>query len=418
MSERNPDTNHTDQTSPAPNDSPQTPLWEFVPPSDYVVPVVYVQSAAANAWQSFRQLFRRRDSSEASFRKEQELDVLPQVRLARLVPPLPWDDAAAALDAALQDWVTADASQRGVKFCIGQPFCGHAEIVSLLGAHHQAVQIPPPSVEEILSNDARWFDNWPAPGGFWVLPNLEHCYLRHANGLGLVRRLLSLAASGRFGRGLVGCDSWAWAYVQRILPLPDADAVTLQAFDGPRLHAMLLGMMTSRSNREIHCYDAETGKEILDTSAAEDHFQQEFADLAAYCRGNVAIAANYWRQRLRSRPDEDETSGGEHTRQPAEGNGAGEHVWVAGMPLDPQLPLGTAEEFFLLLHAMMVHGGLPAPLAEDLLPFSATHCYGLLGQLQQSGIAHCFNGRWQVRESSYAAIRRLLRAGDYLTDSF
>lgn len=408
----------TNQTHPTSDSSAQTPLWEFVPPNDYTVPATQVRKAAAEAWRSFQQILRRKDVADTPFKDEQDLHALPQVRLEHLVPPLPWKDAAAALDAVLQKWTAAGVSEKSVKFFIGQPFSGHAEIVSLLGGRHQAIEIMPPSIEQILSNDESWFDSWPSSATFWVLPKLEYCYLRHANGLDLVRRLLSLAAKGQLGKGVIGSDSWAWAYLQRIFPLPQADAITLQAFDANRLQCLLYGLMQSQSKTEIHCYNALNGQEITGASGKEKQRQQEFVELAAHCRGNVAIATTYWRERLRYGPDEDVASGDEKTTARTGENRSDEHVWVAGMPPDPELPIGNDEEFLLLLHAMMLHGGLPEPLLDDLMPFSATRCRGLLVQLQQSGIVHCANGRWQVRAMAYIPIRRLLGARDYLTDFF
>lgn len=245
--------------------SEQIPHWEYIPLQDYVLPTTHVQTAAAEAWRSFQQIFRRKDVSDSSFKKEQELHALPLVRLAHLVPSLPWKDAAVTLDTVLQEWMAAGVSETSARFFIGQPFSGHAEIVSLLGERHQAVEIMPPSCEQILLNDESWFANWPSPGTFWVLPNLEHCYLRHANGLELVRRLLSLAANGQLGKGVVGCDSWAWTYLQRVFPLPQAEAITLQAFDADRLYCLLYGLMKSQSKKEIHCYNTKNGKEIIGT---------------------------------------------------------------------------------------------------------------------------------------------------------
>ncbi len=387
-------------------------------PNDYALPTAYVQKAAARAWRSFQQIFKRKDIADTPFKKEQDLLALTRVRLAHLVPPLPWEDAAAALDGVLQDWTAAGASEKSVKFFIGQPFSGHAEIVSLLGMRHQAVEIMPPSIEQILSNDESWFDSWPSAAIFWVLPKLEYCFLRHANGLDLVRRLMSLAANGQLGKGVIGCDSWAWSYLQRIFPLPQANALTLQAFDADRLQCLLYGLMNSQSQAEFHCYNAKNGQEIIGASAKEEQRQKEFVELAEHCRGNVAIATTYWRERLRYGPDEHEAPGDEKTAARTGENRSGEHIWLAGMPPDPELPIGNDEEFFLLLHAMVLHGGMPEPLLGDLMPFSATRCRGLLGQLQQSGITHCANGRWQVREMAYLTVRRLLNARDYLTDSF
>lgn len=392
--------------------SAQVPYWQFVPPEDYAVPAVQMHKAAGKAWLSLQNLFRRKNSA-ATFKAEQDLHALSEVRLEHLVPPLPWDDAAAALDASLPDWLAAGSSATCVKFVVGQPFCGHAEIVSLLGARHRATEVAPPSIEQILSNDESWLEGWPLPETFWVLPKLEHCYLRHASGLNLVRRLLCLATNGDLGQGVIGCDSWAWAYLQRIFPLPQAAAITLQAFDAKRLQNLLYDQMTSRAQQKIHYFNAKNNQEILGPSAEQGQLQKEFVELAAHCRGNVAVATTYWRQRLRCLPDEEAAVDDEKTAMRP-----GEQVWVAGMPPEPELPIGHEEDFFLLLHAMLLHGGLSESLLGELLPFSAIRGLGLLAQLQQSGIAYCADGRWQVREMAYARVRRLLSARDYLTDLF
>ncbi|WP_299310510.1 hypothetical protein [uncultured Halomonas sp.] len=66
-------------------------------------------------------------------------------------------------------------------------------------------------------------------------PRLERCFLRHAEGLAGVRRLVEQALAGRLGPGIIGCDSWAWAYLQHTLALPEGQAFTLQPFDGADL---------------------------------------------------------------------------------------------------------------------------------------------------------------------------------------
>lgn len=410
--------NTKEKSLSGPDDSVSTPLWECVPLSDYHVPKPPADKVAVGLWSSIRQMFRRRDAVGIELKKEQELHALPEVRLAHLVPSLPWQDAAAALDTTLQDWLEAGMSYNSVKFFIGQPFLAHAEIVSLFGRQHGAVEIALPAIEQILSADESWLEHWPSPETFWVLPQLERCYLRHANGLDLVRRLMGLAANGQLGKGLIGCDSWAWAYMQRIFPWPHTDAVTLQAFDAERLQRQLVGVMKTQTKKALHCYSAKNGQPISDAVSDGEQPPKEFAELAAHCRGNVAIATTYWRERLRHHSDKDEASGNENTQKDTDESKSVEQVWVAEMPADPDLPIGNDEEFFLLLHAILLHGGLPESLMGELLPFSSARCLGLLAQLQQFGIALCINGRWQVRETAYATVRRLLSARDYLTDAF
>jgi hypothetical protein len=56
------------------------------------------------------------------------------------------------------------------------------------------------------------------------LPNLEKCYLRHPSGLNTVRHFFTELRSGGLGRGIIGCDSWAWFYLKHVIGggLPDA----------------------------------------------------------------------------------------------------------------------------------------------------------------------------------------------------
>lgn len=403
---------------PGSDDSVLAPLWLCVPLSDYLVPTPAADAVAVGLWSSIRHMYLRKHTEGIELSRAQEPHALPQVRLGHLLPSLPWQDAAAALEATLQDWLKSGMPNNRVQFFIGQPFSAHAEIVSLLGRQHGAVEITPPSIEQILSRDEGWLEHWPSPEMFWVLPKLERWYLRHANGLDLVRRLMSLAANGQLGKGLIGCDSWAWAYVQRIFPWPLAQAVTLQAFDAERLQRLLVGLMKTQTKKTLQCHSAKNGQTISEDASEGAQTLKEFVELAAHSRGNVAIATRYWRARLRHPSEKDEGDDNEDTQKDIEESESVEQVWVAEMPSDPDLPLGNDEEFFLLLHAMLLHGGLPESLLGDLLPFSSAHCMGLLVQLQQSGIAFCANGRWQVCETAYAMVRRLLSTRNYLTDSF
>ena len=406
-----------EQTSVAPENSQQTALWDFIPLDEYTLPTVFMQQPASNARQFFQKIFRRKKVLDGPLKKEYNFYSLPRVQLANLAPSLLWEDVAVALDTKLHDWILPDFSKGNVKFFIGQPFSGHSEIVSHLGKRHQAVEIKLPSIEQILFDEKSWFDNWPASENLWVLPKLERCYLRHAKGLNLIRQLLSLAVSGQLGKGLIGCASWAWAYIQRIFLLPHADAITLQAFDAERLQSLILDLMKSELNADIYYHSGRNDQKIADKSSEEKQLQKEFEELAAYCRGNVAVAITYWRNRLRYGPDEDEPDEKKMEIKTREIK-SGEHLWITAMPPEPELPGGNNDEFCILLHTILLHDGLTDSLVGELLPFSAIRCRGILGQMEQAGIVYFDNSCWQVSEIAYIAIRRLLNAHGYLTDSF
>ncbi|HHO48974.1 MAG TPA: hypothetical protein ENN06_11080 [Desulfobacteraceae bacterium] len=394
-------------------------LWEFVPLSGYEVPAQTTGKAADNAWSSFKRIFMPMEEASLSGAGENELPHLPQTRLQQLVPSPDWSSAAAALDGALQEWTAVPEPDRPVQFLIGQPYNGHAEIIRHWAGRHRAELIASPAYEQILAGNLRWFDNWPSSGQLWVLPNLEHCYLRHAHGLKLIRQLLARAESGQLGRGLIGCDSWAWAYLQRIWPVPRPDALTLQAFDGPRLARFLAAMANPpTARRRIRFRNAANGSDILVVPLENDQVRSEFHQLAAHCRGNLGIAVQYWRKRLRAAPAEEKSGKMEKTATEQPGSPDEEWVWVTNMLPEPALPSGEDEDFSQTLHALMLHAGLPASILPQLLPLPPHRCMALLFRLRNAVLAHSCDGRWSVPGLACASVRSLLRSRDYLIDSF
>ncbi|WP_093448665.1 hypothetical protein [Thiomicrospira sp. ALE5] len=275
-----------------------------------------------------------------------------------------------------------------MKFLISQPFSGHANIVRILGQRHNALIIAPPTPEQILNQDLSWFDQF-TPNQFWVLPELEHCFLRHANGLKLLRSLLTLATQGQLGRGVIACDSWAWAFFQRIHAWPTIQALTLQAFDSQRL-AKMITTFAKHSKMHIHFYNAKNGHEMLLEDKGSASSETEFNELAAYCRGNLALALHYWQERLCNEPEETQSQNGaaENTQSTTEPKSTeqstGKNLWLAKMPAEPSMPTGNPEAFFLVLHVLLIHNGLDEIGLENVLPYSQTRCQGLLAQLEQA----------------------------------
>jgi hypothetical protein len=405
-------------TSGAVLDSLPPVLWAFVPLADYKVPEVPARSAAASAWKSFKQIFMPQDADlQAPVKKEADLRALSQMRLQNLLRPLEWYDAAAALDRAVKEWMTATV-RRSVRFVVGQPHGGHAEILGAWAERNQAVPIIAPTPEQIFAGDHLWFDNWPQDGRPWVLPNLEHCYLRHAKGLELIRHLLLQADRGSLGRGVIGCDSWAWAYLQRIWPVGRPDALTLQAFDGPRLKDMIRHLAVCPPGRRLCFRNAADGHDILLLPDAQDSVPSEIVQLAALCRGNLGIALASWRERLRSEPDSEGAEPAGSSPSASTGEPGEQSVWVSSAMPEPVLPAGMNEESALILHALLLHGGLSEALLTELLPLSDALCGAVLGRLAHAGFLECQKDRWGVSALAYAATRNLLRRGEYLTDGF
>jgi hypothetical protein len=192
-------------------------LGEFVPAADFVLPPAPAQDLAAKRltalWRLVRGEGRKAQSPAKTY---DELQALREGRMAHLVPPIDWQPAARALGETFENWLGQESTGKPIRFLIGPPYSGQGDILHSWAKIVGWPIIAPPNPAQILTQDDAWMAHWPHGKHEWVLPNLEHCYMRHGGGLTLVRRLLDRAVSGQLGRGLIGCDSWAWAYLQKV----------------------------------------------------------------------------------------------------------------------------------------------------------------------------------------------------------
>lgn len=422
-------------TSQALNEaSEHPPFWEFVHPEDYELPTEHIQKATVSAWRLFKKRLKDEDPSQTLFKAEKDLHSLSEVRLAHFVPSVPWHEVAANLDKTWHDWPDKKASQTqtsAVKFVVGQPFSGHAHIVSIFGKRRHARILTPPTYQQILHNEQAWFEEIKSLNEFWVLPNLERCFLRHANGLNFVRQFLSKAANGDFGHGVIACDSWAWEFLKRTFTWPANEVLTLQAFNAERLTSLLTNF-AKQSHMHLCYLQAKNGQQVVGDAVNMEQQKEEFTALAAHCRRNFALALSYWQNRLYDElfdavkedppsevPEADQSaSDDKQFTQKSPKTASSKTLWVANMPSEPSLPFGNQEAYFLVLHALLLHGGLSQIYLEQVLPYSLTRCQALLAQLAQSNLVQCTDQCWYLKPTAYITVRRLLVAQHYLTDRF
>jgi hypothetical protein len=398
----------------------EAPLWSFVRLDAYEVPSVPSRSAAADAWLSLRRLFSRApDAAETPLKQEAELRALQQVRLAHVVRPIDWAEAVDALDAA---WSGARSL---VKVLVGAPHGGHDQIVERWGERHGAQRIDAPAPSRLLQS-AAVADMAPLPETPWVLPHLEHFYLRRTDGLALLRQLLAQAQDGSAGPGLIGCDSWAWAYLKHLWGGPLPQALTLRAFDGPRLARLLGHLVEDPAVRRLRFRNVHSGKDVLRVPRDEDvgdAVSDDIVRIAVHCRGNPGIARQYWRDSLRDEPQLDldaasTRAGADAAAAEADAAPPCDTVWVSAGRELPALPSDAQEDTALMLHALLLHGAAPAALLPAVLPLAAHRAQALLLRLQAQAVVECRDdGRWAVAALAYPAVRDVLRARGYLTDS-
>lgn len=420
----------------------EQPLWELVSLADYDPPREPPSAQPRRRWLAFKRWFGagKPDTSETPVKDTQDRRQPSAAQLDALAGPIDWRPAAEALQQALSDCPLGEAGCPPVRFVILPPLGGHAQLLSCWARQQGARWIQAPSERELFSDGRDWLANWPADNSHhgdppFVLARLERCWRRQAGALALVRRLMSQAMAGRLGPGVIGCDSWAWAFLREIAPMPSPGVLTLQAFDGPRLSRLFRALAApalARSEQQgrsgIRFRDAKTGKRVL-TLGQVDQDEGETEDggrllqqLAADARGNPGIARQLWRERLRLVADADENED-EDADQAEARDGL---FWVDNPSDAPALPDAPEEELALLLHALLLHNGLPTAALADILPLERVRIEALLARLRETGVVRQSSAsalepenqsRWLVTASAYQSAREWLLGRGYLIDA-
>ena len=409
-------------TSDSENEKAAPPLWQYVPIADYHPPAAPVTESVKKRLAVFRRLFLRGEpEQESPFKASDDLRALPDWQCQRVAPEPGWHGSAEALTLELHAWLEQEKPGKPVIVLVGPPHGGHTDTLAAWAEQQGWPLLPPPSAEQILAGDDTWLSGQESTGTPWIFPALERAYLRHAEGLSLVRRFLDRACSGDLGRGIIGCDSWAWAFLRRVwrgrLPV----TLTLQACDKDRLADHFRQLADPSGDRQIHFRQSDNGRYILEppeAGAASSAETSSFLQLlAAHSRGILGLARAVWLASLQTEPDE------RLTEEPADKGArrmAGQTVWV--LPWSqlsfPSLASGAGRDEAFLLHTLLLHNGLPLKLMQRLLPLSPSQVMETLFRLEDSGLAVRGDTVWQVAPRGYPAVRQFLQGNGYLIDQF
>lgn len=306
---------------------------------------------------------------------------------------------------------------------------GHAVLCAPARQQGHALSIIA-GAEEGAATDAEGGGAAQADNPILVIPRLESWFLRRRNGLQAVRALLAeLQQSER--RCLIGCNSWAWAFLVRaagaalVLPSP----LTFAAFDARRLQAWFAELAAHTRNDRVAFRLASNGADVLETKDDGALVSNYLEELAARSNGIPWVAWHLWRNALRTGIDASEaqkkkghvdgagqqevhvsaqTEAGESSKNGAYANER--TFWIQGVP-DPSLPRHHDDNALLVLHALLIHGALSSAELLSVLP-DATAAEVLPGLLR-AGFIEQREGRLSVLPAAYPAARRVLLADGY-----
>jgi len=409
-------------TQVAETEKPSLPLWHYVPLGEYKVPEATMAHAIKGGimglWNRFRPQKKR---NEDPLRPEESLQLLTETTLDHIAPEPDCKSASMALKAELLPWIGKERKRNPGIFVISPPHGNNAKILTQLAEDLRWRVVSPPTEQEILGQKREWTDRWTDQKGPWILPELERCYLRHARGLDLVRSFFEKLQSGLLGIGVIGCDSWAWAYLNQVICGIPSDTYVAQAFDHERLAHWFQKLSTTKKKKDLLFRQSDDGTYVLPPPPELASPSNEAVDLsdflqnlAAHSLGISGIAWSLWRTALRTVPEET------ILREAAKDGKARlkSTFWVLPWDQLKQLPLPVPMKPAdpLVLHNLLLHNGLSSDILSRILPLSSGSVVQALLGLQEMGFLEQKERVWRVSAQGYPAVRRALHGEGYLVD--
>ncbi|CAK6689789.1 hypothetical protein [Synechococcus sp. CBW1107] len=228
------------------------------------------------------------------------------------------------------------------------------------------------------------------------LANLDQCFLRCIDGWSGIERLRQVALEHRDRFWLLGCNSWAWKFLDHVSQISSyfPDATTLPPLDGPAL-AEWLAPVAADLGLSRPGAPAAGGPGSGDP-AVPDAEADQWGQLAELAAGSSRIAAELWLEALRLAPDSD--AGAVCLQRPAL----------------PDLPTLTDEDRYLL-HSLLIHG----TMRRDHLAFGLglpshrlqPRIHWLLGE----GLIETAAGELSVRPSHFPCLVKELTDNNFFT---
>ena len=398
-------------------------MGDFAVPADTVEH--QIRSGIGSLWKKFR---TEESLPEAPVQAEDDLRELSRAQMNGIAPAPGWTAAAETLDTRLEAWLVDKNPARSVVFMVLPPHSWRAEILAAWAQQRRWPLLDAPDPETVLAGGEGWMRDRFDGRSHWVFPHLNRCYLRNAHGLGMVRRLLDDMCGGRLGRGIVGCDSWAWAYLMRIWHGRQPTVLTAQAFDQARLERWFGILSAGAGQRRLDFRQARDGKYVLapvveadGDNGASPKTSTFLKHLAACARGIPGIALAFWENSLRLGPDKaDDGAGEDGDTENAEHPSVDSTLWVTAWDevRRPGLPPEKDRDLAFVTHALLLHDGMAADIMTEVLPISMTRILQILSLLEEAGTADETDGIWRITAPGYPAARLFLQEEGYLTDGF
>jgi hypothetical protein len=193
-----------------------------------------------------------------------------------------------------------------------------------------------------------------------VIPDLSWCFLRCVDGLEGIEYLQDLLFNNRSLFWLIGCNDWAWNYLDavcqlgtyfgEILSLPPLEDLELKEWLTPVSETIEFDFGDGQNNQNNDNSDMEKENEENWVSSAQ---QSYFEHLATICLGLTTVGARLWLLSLGIRKQEDESDHSDALESEDEVS----QTIIQERATLPDLPKLTKDDLYILF-SLCLHGGL------------------------------------------------------------
>jgi hypothetical protein len=407
-------------------------LWRFIRLDQFSRPPEPSRETLRKGLSGLWRYLGWRGKIEESVFAEKELSQVPPAMLDKVAPGPDWSAPLRAVTEVLNNWLDAKVPASLAQVFVGPPYHGTPEILTRWAQARGWRLISAPAPEMILTGGEEWLAQMEEGNEPLVLPHLEHCYLRHYDGLTLLRRLLDRIFSQN-RRWLVGCDSWAWAYLSKALNVDGVfpSPFILAAFDQERLKLWFQQLAAQGGEGKLTFRQADSGKYVLPPVSEEEGSEPQrpgtgpsLSDflkyVAAFSLGIPGIAWALWRRSLGFVKLTEWH--GELSNFGTAGAKDGDLIFSIWVKPWSQLSLpGFSGKrvglgFLMVLHALLLHGGLWSRVLPHLLHLPPMEIMEHLYFLEAAELVESDQGFWRVSPLGYPVVRRPLISEGYLSD--
>jgi hypothetical protein len=266
-------------------------------------------------------------------------------------------------------------------------------------------------------------DRASSPQSLIVLPSLDWCFLRCVDGLSGIEYLQQLVLNSRRQFWLVGCNRWAWtflnhvyqinAYFEQTLSLPRLDGLDLKEWMTPVTNQIEYAFKPGLSNSFVSSEDNDADDELIDWDSKAE--RKYFESLANQSSGLGVIAAYLWLRSLRYEADEssDESAKPNEQPQPNNSKSSARPEYSVRKPSLPTLPSLDADDRYLLF-SLLLHGGMSLKHLTASLGDPDGNVRAKVQVLQRSGVIAYHRNILQVTPAYYLSLKADLARNNFL----